>query len=232
MANPDSVQPGDPDWLGLAFAERDAGVAEDLTMGESNPRINEYMKSAGGSQTDEVPWCSAFVNFCVEKSTGLQGTNNLAARSWLKWTNGKELHTATRGCIVVLKDDPRGPEAGHVGFFVEEAGSMLRLLGGNQSNKVTISSFAADRLLGFVVPMGVGLSMADVQNVLKAISNLDQKVDDLYRRENHGEANVPTTDDFSRKGLRKDHETLQKSIDDLAKQVNELKTQVGAHFHP
>jgi hypothetical protein len=65
--------------------------------------------------------------------------------------------------------------------------------------------------------------MADVQAILKVIGRLDQKVDDLYRRENHGEANVPTTDDFSRKGLRKDHETLQKSIDDLAKQVNELK---------
>jgi hypothetical protein len=77
-----------------------------------------------------------------------------------------------------------------------------------------------------------GLSMADVQDILDAISKLDQKVDNLYRRANHGEANVPTTDDFSRKGLRKDHDALQASITALATKVDEVKTQLGAHSHP
>jgi hypothetical protein len=77
-----------------------------------------------------------------------------------------------------------------------------------------------------------GLSMADVKDILDAISKLDQKVDNLYRRANHGEANVPTTDDFSRKGLRKDHDKLEASITALATKVDEVKTQLGAHSHP
>ena len=70
--------------------------------------------------------------------------------------------------------------------------------------------------------------MAEVRTVLNAISNLDQKVNNLYRRANHGEANVPTTENFNRKGLRQDHDELKASIAALATKVDEL----GAHSHP
>jgi hypothetical protein len=73
-----------------------------------------------------------------------------------------------------------------------------------------------------------GLSMADVRSVLNAISNLDQKVDNLYRRANHGNADVPTKENYNRKGLRQDHDELKASIAALATKVDEVKT----HLNP
>ena len=45
-----------------------------------------------------------------------------------------------------------GPEvldaAGHVGFFAALEPGRILLLGGNQANSVTVSSYPSDRLLG------------------------------------------------------------------------------------
>jgi hypothetical protein len=62
----------------------------------------------------------------------------------LSW--GVEAPDFVPGCIVVLK---RGdPPKGHVGFYVGTEGGHIRLLGGNQGDKVSIASFPPDRVLG------------------------------------------------------------------------------------
>jgi lysozyme family protein len=45
------------------------------------------------------------------------------------------------------------PDAGHVGFLLGEAGNQIYLLGGNQSDAVTVAAFPKARLLGVRWPM-------------------------------------------------------------------------------
>ena len=115
----------------------------ELSDHDGNPRIVAYhATTGGGSEPDSVPWCSSFVNFCVEKA-GLKGTDSKAARSWMKW--GREATEFFPGCIVVLE---RGAAPqGHVGFFVGTESGRIRLLGGNQGDRVSIASFDASIVL-------------------------------------------------------------------------------------
>jgi len=54
------------------------------------------------------------------------------------------------GCIVVLQ---RGsPPNGHVGFFVGAENGRVRLLGGNQSDRVSIASFDGADVIGMRMP--------------------------------------------------------------------------------
>lgn len=134
-------------WFDIAYGE--IGVHEVVGAGD-NPRIVEYLRStnldAPGSAQDETPWCSAFVNWCVERA-GYAGTDSAWARSWLSW--GMPSEAPVPGCIAVLQ---RNVTAGHVGFFLRAEASQLVLLGGNQSDGVSLSSYPSDRLLGFRVP--------------------------------------------------------------------------------
>jgi uncharacterized protein (TIGR02594 family) len=126
-AGPGPEPAGDavPRWL--LIARQEVGVHENSAPGQDNPRILEYLESTtyDGELTDEVPWCSAFVNWCITQA-GLKGTNSAAASSWLTW--GQKLDQPRLGCIVVFNH--------HVGFYAGAAGDYLLLLGGNQSNAV------------------------------------------------------------------------------------------------
>jgi uncharacterized protein (TIGR02594 family) len=119
----------------MAFAEKEKGVSEIPGSG-NNPRVLEYLRSTtnlGVSATskDETPWCSAFVNWCLEQA-GYERTKNALARSWLDW--GQKIDTPRRGCIVVFQ---REKKFGHVGFYLEETATHIKVLGGNQQNPET-----------------------------------------------------------------------------------------------
>lgn len=120
----------------LEIARAELGVAE-VPGGGDNPRIVAFHATTdGGKEPDSVPWCSSFVNFCVEQA-GVKGTDSKAARSWMKW--GREAQEFFPGCVVVLE---RGAAPqGHVGFFVGTENGRIRLLGGNQGDRVSIASF-------------------------------------------------------------------------------------------
>ncbi len=135
-----------PPWLEIA--EGEIGVSEIKGSG-SNQRIIEYHKHTALKATaDEVPWCSSFVNFCVLKS-GNNGTWNAAARSWLSW--GVSLKVPAFGCIAVLS---RGSSwQGHVGFWIGDPDDKtIRILGGNQGDKVSIENFPKSKVLGYRWP--------------------------------------------------------------------------------
>lgn len=140
---------GAPRWF--AIAEGELGVSEVAGPG-NNPRIVEYHQSATLRATeDSVPWCSSFVNFCIEKA-GIPGTGSAAARSWLKF--GRQLDGSRLGCIVVLRRGSN-PNNGHVGFFAGESEAHLRLLGGNQNDQVKFSNFPKSMLLAYRWPTTV-----------------------------------------------------------------------------
>lgn len=129
----------------LEIAKAEIGTKEKPGK-EDNPRILEYHQTTRlKAVKDEVPWCSAFVNW-VLKQAGIEGTGNPMARSFLKW--GSPLKSPVPGCVVVLK---RGPAPfGHVAFFIRRSRvGFVDVLGGNQSDQVKISTYRETDVLGY-----------------------------------------------------------------------------------
>jgi len=139
----------DPPWLKAAYGE--LGIKE-LNGTFYNPRIVAYHMTTTlnkvEAESDETPWCSSFVNWCMEQS-GRKGTDSAWARSWLKW--GYPINIPYRGCIVVLS---RGEKNGHVGFYISQTHSEILVLSGNQGNKVCEAYYPKARLLGYRWPKG------------------------------------------------------------------------------
>jgi uncharacterized protein (TIGR02594 family) len=133
----------------MEIARRELGVTE-VPGKASNQRILEYHKHTRLlAQMDEVNWCSAFANFVME-TAGYVGTRSPLARSWLDW--GVKIEQPSFGCIVVLK---RGYLSwqGHVGFLERTVGTdRLRILGGNQGNRVSVGTFRRADVLGYRLP--------------------------------------------------------------------------------
>jgi len=106
-------------------------------------------------ENDEVPWCSAFVNY-ICKLLRLPRSKSLLARSWLEVGRTISLDQAESGFdVVILKrgsGNQPGPEnttaSGHVGFYAGQSGDFVQLLGGNQSDSVKVSSYRISRILG------------------------------------------------------------------------------------
>lgn len=137
-----------PRWLQVASQE--LGISEIVGL-DANKRILQYNSCTSlNAQSDEVPWCSSFVNWCVKQSM-LKGTFSAAARSWLSW--GYECEPRY-GCIVILRRG-NSETQGHVGFLVDHDDLFVHLLGGNQGNKVSIQKFAKHEVIGYRWPFKV-----------------------------------------------------------------------------
>ena len=136
-----------PAWMGEAW--RKLGVRE-IQGARHAQDILGFFRDSGHSHIvrDEVAWCAAFVGACLERA-GIAATGSLLARSYLDW--GGALEKPRLGAVAILKrgDDPR---AGHVGFWIGETQTAHVLIGGNQSDAVTVQRFGKDRLLGFRWP--------------------------------------------------------------------------------
>lgn len=136
-------------WMTIAL--REMGVKETPGTG-NNPRVVAYLRStsldADMAAKDATPWCSAFVNWCVE-GCGIPGSNSAAARSWLTW--GQVLTVPRRGCIAVFSRDG----GGHVAFFMGISSELdqILVLGGNQGDEVSVRGYDKSRLLGYRLPL-------------------------------------------------------------------------------
>lgn len=131
--------------LGIALKEYgQKSIAGD----KDNPRVVQYSTDIGNTWVtdDEVAWCSEFVNWCLLQA-GIKGTKSAVARSFLKW--GEETKTPQLGDIVVFWREPVGSNNGHVGFFINETPTTVRVLGGNQSNAVNIAEYQKDKVLSY-----------------------------------------------------------------------------------
>jgi uncharacterized protein (TIGR02594 family) len=135
---------GSPKWLDIARGE--LGVSE-IKGARDNQRIVEYHSTTGGFGNDEVPWCSSFVNWTM-KEAGIKGTNNAMARSWLNWGKATEPRV---GAVAVFSRG-NNPSQGHVGIYLGTEGNNIKVLGGNQGDKVSISYYPKSRLLGLRWP--------------------------------------------------------------------------------
>jgi uncharacterized protein (TIGR02594 family) len=150
-----TVQPNDPAWLVEAFSV--LGLSE-IAGGRHEKRILAMYRAAGHEiASDEVPWCAAFVNWCLSQA-GIDGTGSLMARSFTKY--GKGLHRTDpipRGAIAIW---PRGkPPSGHVNIVLHDDGTYVWAIGGNQSKEgtngaVTIGKYARGQAVAYRWPLG------------------------------------------------------------------------------
>lgn len=130
-----------------AIAKTQVGVKE-ITGAGNNPKIVQYHQYTDLKATeDSVPWCSAFANWCFNKAGG-KGTNSAAARSWLDW--GEPVEHAREGDVVIFKSPLRGPDAGHVAFFVGNGSihGFVKVLGGNQRDEVCYEMYPVSNIIG------------------------------------------------------------------------------------
>ncbi len=132
----------EPAWLKVALAEY--GIHERTTLGTQ--RIVQYHQATSlHAKSDQVAWCSSFVNWCLAQ-VGIIGSRSAAAASWADW--GVGLDTPKLGCIVQLHHHVKGctsatgtASGNHVAFFIRQDAAHIFLLGGNQSDSVKLSGF-------------------------------------------------------------------------------------------
>jgi uncharacterized protein (TIGR02594 family) len=126
------------------------GVAEVVGRG-SNRTILEWrdeLNAAGvvikDYSDDDIAWCGLFaaiVTYRRKKIASEVVKEPLWARNWAKY--GIKVAKPALGDILVFS---RG-KGGHVGFYIGEDSMCYHVLGGNQSNAVTVARIEKTRLI-------------------------------------------------------------------------------------
>ncbi len=127
-----------PPWYALALTKK--GLQERL----NNKELRAFLASDHHALGDPsvLPWCGDFVETCVALTlpNAVLPVNPYWAQNWVKF--GQELPHGRIGAILVFGR----VGGGHVGFYAGETATHWIVLGGNQSNAVTIMQLAKERL--------------------------------------------------------------------------------------
>lgn len=133
----------------LKIAFNELGT-EEIVGDKDNPEVLKYAKDTGikGIFSDEIPWCSTFVNWVAWKA-GLQYSKKANARSWLNV--GQKVTSPEPGDVVVFWRESPQSWKGHVGFFLGVSPDRKRVycLGGNQGNRVSVSAYRLNTVLSY-----------------------------------------------------------------------------------
>ena len=141
---------GNGDWSSATTPTEVAASFVGFNETEHEKVLSSFIKKTVGVNLSpkDTAWCAAFVNGALG-ATGVEGTGKLNARSFMEW--GKETTSPTQGDIAVFtRGNPNGWQ-GHVGFYVgpSDKKGYVRVLGGNQGNKVSIRDYPESELLGY-----------------------------------------------------------------------------------
>lgn len=104
---------------------------------------------------DETAWCGTFVGWCFATTLPFEPlpANPFGARQWEKF--GVPLKKPARGCVLTFwRGSPNGWQ-GHVGFYYAEDERYFYVLGGNQSNAVTVAKIDKQRCTSWRWPRTV-----------------------------------------------------------------------------
>lgn len=101
---------------------------------------------------DEVPWCSSMLNLWCWLLE-LPRSKSALARSWLDVAESIDLHDATVGWAIVVLKRGQDERQGHVGVFAglefeQGLARWVRVIGGNQSNGISIARFDVADVIG------------------------------------------------------------------------------------
>ena len=147
-AKPIVVEGGEPAWM------VEARSVKGLHEAKSYSELSEWLRSDGSTLGDprKLPWCGDFVQTAIALTLPNETipANPYLARNWLKFG----VETMPRlGAVLVFWRGSKNGVSGHVGFYVGQDPGTYHVLGGNQSNAVTITRIAKSRLLGARWPM-------------------------------------------------------------------------------
>lgn len=98
--------------------------------------------------TDQVPWCGLFMAVVAVRADPERRPERMPpptflwARSWARW--GKPALAPMLGDVLVFRRPGGG---GHVGIYVAEDATAFHVLGGNQSDAVSIARLARSRVI-------------------------------------------------------------------------------------
>jgi len=136
----------------IAVAMSQLGTKE-IVGGNHEPEVLKYYKEIGHAwvKDDETPWCAAFMNWvCLHALVPMvKKSQRLRARGFLDWGMTVNVQESKQGDVVVLWRKSPSSASGHVGILIGWSmdGSLVYLLGGNQSNQVKIAAYSSDRIL-------------------------------------------------------------------------------------
>lgn len=112
---------------------------------DHNPKILEWAKGLGLEKTytnDEIPWCGLFIAHCCRLASLAVVVNPLWAKNWNNF--GTRQTIAMLGDVLVFSRET----GGHVGIYVGEDEKCYHVLGGNQSNQVSVTRIIKGRCIG------------------------------------------------------------------------------------
>lgn len=157
MTSIKTVRPTDPPYLQAAFSV--LGLSE-IEGARHEKRVLEMYAASGHPEVhdDETPWCAALIGWSLDHG-GLVGTHSLMAISYAKY--GTALSKASqipRGAIAVWKR----VGGNHVNFVLDDDGTYVTCMGGNQENGkgggVTISRRLKSEALAYRLPPSTAVS--------------------------------------------------------------------------
>lgn len=136
----------------VAAALQYYGIKE-IPGAKSNPVIMDMARNLGIGDIytdDDQSWCALFINHLI-RITGKPQVDvkhdryNLLRAKWmLNWGNPVPEGQEQLGDVLVFNREG----GGHVCLYIGESGTTYYCLGGNQSNAVTITEIAKNRLAG------------------------------------------------------------------------------------
>lgn len=130
----------------LDEAKRLKGTKEVAGKG-NNPDILDWAKQLDiWYPNDEIPWCGLFVAHCVGSTLPDEPlpTNPLGARNWGAFGDACDV---IDGAIASFWRGSKSGWLGHVGIVTGQTKNTIEIIGGNQSNQVSIIQMPKDRLL-------------------------------------------------------------------------------------
>jgi uncharacterized protein (TIGR02594 family) len=136
--------PAEPVWM--REARRFVGLRE-IPGSQSNPTIVGWANALGGwvagfFKNDDIAWCGLFIGHVIAATLPREPLpkNPLGALEWNKL--GRRLTIPVLGAILTFTRSG----GGHVGIYVGEDATHYHVLGGNQSNSVSITRIEKSRL--------------------------------------------------------------------------------------
>jgi uncharacterized protein (TIGR02594 family) len=138
------IIPGTMPWMDEAV--RNVGVTEDTGPG-NNPLLIGWGDDLDiDYSADSIPWCGLFVAHCIGSQLPEEPlpTYPLLARDWRKF--GEPCKPQLGAVMVFWRGQKSGP-LGHVAFYTGEDDQAYHVVGGNQSDRVSVTRMGKDRFL-------------------------------------------------------------------------------------
>jgi uncharacterized protein (TIGR02594 family) len=131
----------------MDIARSKLGQHEEPGPNDDNPFILEcFLHTTYHAHHDEVPWCAAFVCYCLDKS-GIKSDACAAAVQYASWGKPAELKP---GAIVVFRWASGDHHVAFCDHVIDE--NTVACLGGNQSDSVRISNFGRQWIIAVRMP--------------------------------------------------------------------------------